>query len=130
MTNKATRAYGDINAETSVSDARPEYLILLVFEKLLDHLVTAEKQLQAGELATESFNKSLDIFRMGLMPALDFERGGEIAQNLGNLYDWSVRHLLKAQLNKDPKMVREVYGVLTPIYEAWQGVSSPQAAPV
>lgn len=129
MMNRAAKAYGDIGAETSVSDARPEHLILLVFEKLLDHLVTAQKQLQDGQLATESFKKSVDIFSMGLIPALDFEQGGEIAQNLGSLYDWSVRHLLKAQIAKDPIMVREVYEVLIPIYEAWQGIASPQAAP-
>jgi flagellar protein FliS len=96
----------------------------LVFEKLLDHLLSAEKQMQAGELAIEPLDKALDIFKIGLIPALDFEKGGEIAKNLASLYDWSIRHLLKARINKDPAMVNEVREVLMPIYEAWQGVVS------
>ena len=124
MTNKAVAGYKNIFAETSVGIARPENLILLVFEKLLDHLLSAEKQMQAGELAIEPLDKALDIFNIGLIPALDFEKGGEIAKNLASLYDWSIRHLLKARINKDPAMVNEVREVLMPIYEAWQGVVS------
>jgi flagellar protein FliS len=124
MTNKAVAGYKNIFAETSVGIARPENLILLVFEKLLDHLLSAEKQMQAGELAIEPLDKALDIFKIGLIPALDFEKGGEIAKNLASLYDWSIRHLLKARINKDPAMVNEVREVLMPIYEAWQGVVS------
>jgi flagellar protein FliS len=124
MTNKEVAGYKNIFAETSVGIARPENLILLVFEKLLDHLLSAEKQMQAGELAIEPLDKALDIFKVGLIPALDFEKGGEIAKNLASLYDWSIRHLLKARINKDPAMVNEVREVLMPIYEAWQGVVS------
>lgn len=128
MTNKAVTGYKNIFAETSVGIARPENLILLVFEKLLDHLLSAEKQMAAGELAIEPMDKALDIFKMGLIPALDFEKGGDIAKNLGSLYDWSIRHLLKARINKDAQMVAEVREVLMPIYEAWQGVVSERVA--
>ncbi len=122
MTNKAVAGYKNIFAETSVGISRPENLILLVFEKLLDHLLSAEKQMQAGELAIEPLDKALDIFKIGLIPALDIEQGGEIAKNLAALYDWSIRHLLKARINKDAAMIKEVREVLMPIYEAWQGV--------
>lgn len=129
MTNKAVAGYKNIFAETSVGIARPENLILLVFEKLLDHLLAAEKQMQAGELAVEPLDKALDIFKIGLIPALDFEQGGDIAKNLAALYDWSIRHLLKARINKDANMIKEVREVLMPIYEAWQGVVSERVTP-
>ena len=122
MSNKAVAGYSEINAETSVAISSPGNLILLVYDKLLGHLLAVESQLLTGEMPGESFNKAMDIFKMGLIPALDFEQGGEVAQNLSRLYDWSVRHLLKAKLNKDPRMVREVYDVLMPVYEAWQGI--------
>jgi flagellar protein FliS len=119
MSNKALQGYQNIYAQTSIESARPENLIALVFEKLLDHLLTAEKQMQAGGLAIESLDKALDIFKIGLMPALDFEKGGEIAANLGKLYDWSIRTILKARIAKDPAMIREVYEVLLPVNDAW-----------
>jgi flagellar protein FliS len=128
MTNKAVAGYKNIFAQTSVGIARPENLILLVFERLLDHLLSAEKQMQVGELAIEPLDKALDIFKIGLIPALDFEKGGDIAKNLGSLYDWSIRHLLKARINKDALMIKEVREVLMPIYEAWQGVVNERAA--
>lgn len=119
MSNKALQGYQNIFAQTSVESVRPENLIALIFEKLLDHLMNAEKQLQAGGLAIEPLDKALDIFKIGLMPALDFEKGGDIAQNLGKLYDWSIRTILKARINKDPAMIREVYEVLLPVKDAW-----------
>ncbi len=128
MTNKAVAGYKNIFAETSVGIARPENLILLVFEKLLDHLLSAENQMQAGELAIEPIDKALDIFKIGLIPALDFEQGGDIAKNLAALYDWSIRHLLKARINIDANMIKEVREVLMPIYEAWQGVVSERVS--
>lgn len=128
MMNKAIEGYTNISTQTSVGIARPENLILLVFEKLLDHLLSAEKQMQAGELAIEPLDKALDIFKIGLIPALDIEQGGEIAKNLAALYDWSIRHLLKARINKDATMIKEVREVLMPIYEAWQGVVSERLA--
>lgn len=127
MTNRAVAGYKNIFAQTSVGIARPENLILLVFEKLLDHLLSAEKQMLVGELAIEPLDKALDIFKIGLIPALDFEKGGDIAKNLGSLYDWSIRHLLKARINKDANMIKEVREVLMPIYEAWQGIVSERA---
>ncbi len=49
----------------------------------------------------------------------NFEKGGEVAANLGRLYDWAVRTILKARISKDPAMIREVYDVLLPVNDAW-----------
>lgn len=129
--NKATLGYRNVDAQTSVNIARPENLILLVFQKLLDHLQMAEVLLEGGELANEPIDKAIDIFQIGLIPALDPEKGGDIALNLANLYDWSIRHLLKAKINKDVQFIREVRTVLSPVVEAWQSiVVAGEASPV
>lgn len=128
--NKATLGYRNVDAQTSVNIARPENLILLVFQKLMDHLQTAEVLLETGELANEPIDKAIDIFQIGLIPALDPEKGGDIARNLANLYDWSIRHLLKAKINKDVQFVREVRTVLVPVVEAWQSIVAGEASPV
>jgi flagellar protein FliS len=119
------QSYQAINAQTSVGISEPADLILLVFEKLFDHLNAAEKKLFQQESAQIPFDKAIDIFTIGLVPALDIERGGEIASNLASLYDWSIRHLMKAKIHKDPVMVREVHDVLLPIYESWRDAVVP-----
>jgi len=125
MNNRAMQSYQSISAHTSVGISKPAELILLVFEKLFDHLNTAEQELMRNESAQVPFDKALDIFTIGLVPALDVERGGEIASNLASLYDWSIRHLLKAKIQKEPKMVREVHDVLLPIYQSWRDAVVP-----
>lgn len=125
LNNRAMQSYQAINAQTSVGISEPADLILLVFEKLFDHLNAAEKKLIEQENAQIPFDKALDIFTIGLVPALDIERGGEIASNLASLYDWSIRHLMKAKIHKDPVMVREVHDVLLPIYESWRDAVVP-----
>lgn len=126
--NKATQAYRNVDAQTSVNIARPENLILLVFQKLMDHLHMAEVLLESGELANEPIDKAIDIFQIGLIPALDPDKGGDVARNLANLYDWSIRHLLKAKINKDVQLVRETRTVLAPVVEAWQTIVAGEAS--
>lgn len=119
------QSYQSISAQTSVGISEPADLILLVFEKLFDHLNAAEQDLLSQQSAQVPFDKAIDIFTIGLVPALDVERGGEIAANLASLYDWSIRHLLKAKIHKDAAMVREVHDVLLPIYESWRDAVVP-----
>lgn len=56
--------------------------------------------------------------------ALDYDRGGEIAVNLGELYGYSIRKLFAANVNIDvaPEHVSEVKSLLEPIAEAWKNM--------
>lgn len=125
MMNRAIQSYQTVAAHTSVGASNSAELIMLVFEKLFDHLNTAEQELVRQGNPEQSFDKAIDIFTIGLIPALDVDQGGEIARNLASLYDWSIRQLLKAKLRKDPQMVREVHDVLMPIYESWRDAVVP-----
>ncbi|MEL0137835.1 MAG: flagellar export chaperone FliS, partial [Halieaceae bacterium] len=60
----------------------------------------------------------------GLQGSLDYERGGEIAVNLGELYGYSIRKLFAANVNIDvaPEHVAEVKSLLEPIAEAWENM--------
>jgi flagellar protein FliS len=63
---------------------------------------------------------------MGLVAALDYERGGPIADNLGAIYDYGLRRLLQARLRKDAQMVREIANLLAGLREAWVSVQQSQ----
>jgi len=61
---------------------------------------------------------------VGLQGSLDYERGGEIAVNLGELYGYSIRKLFAANVNADtaPDNVAEVKRLIEPIADAWENM--------
>ena len=119
MTMRAHRTYADNQRETSVSSAKPVELVVMVYQRLLDHLKTGKGQMVAGEDSTESFTKAIDLITTGLESCLDKEKGGEIAQNLAFIYDWAGKEIIRARLRRDPEMIQGVINAFVPLAEAW-----------
>jgi flagellar protein FliS len=57
-----------------------------------------------------------------LAAALDYERGGELARQLGALYDYMVRTLMRANLHSDAALITEVETLLDTIGSAWRQI--------
>ena len=119
MASKSAKAYAANNVETGVSAADSSQLIVLVYERLFDHLKIGKKELEAGQYCIESFAKAHDLIQQGLIACLDYKDGGDIAHSLSAIYDWSLREILSARINRSPERIQEVMDVLTPLYEAW-----------
>lgn len=118
--SKVANAYSSISAETSIKDSSPLELILLVFDKIFDHLIRGKKELALGETGAEALTKAVDLLNVGLIASLDKESGGQIAENLEAVYIWAIHKIIEARLNKKPDRIDEVVKVLTPIYEGWR----------
>ena len=56
---------------------------------------------------------------MELMHTLDFEAGGEIANNLYQLYDYMYLKLVKANTSKDVESIKEVIKFLEDLRNTW-----------
>ena len=86
-------------------------------------LLSKGKKLSYEEIKEKSkaISKSLNIIT-GLAYALDMEKGGEIAINLGKLYEFVNMRLLNANVNNDPVMLDEALRVLNELREAWVGI--------
>jgi flagellar secretion chaperone FliS len=54
---------------------------------------------------------------------LDMDGGGEIAQNLRNLYLFMGRQLSQANTRRDPQMIREVIGLLEELNQGWKTIT-------
>lgn len=130
MLQRALRSYQNLQIETGVVSARPGGLIVMVYDRLLEHMADTRQLLARGEDASEPINKSIDLIADGLIAALDRERGGEVADNLAALYDWGVRTLLRARLKKDAELIEDLLRVFTPLREAWVRVNSPDTTAV
>jgi flagellar protein FliS len=50
---------------------------------------------------------------------LDEQSGGEIALNLGAIYEWCLREIIRGRIDRSPQVINDVIDVLTPLYEAW-----------
>lgn len=123
MVSKSARAYAATEAFTGVNASDPGQLIVLVYQRIFDHLNMGKKALEEGEYGIESFTKAHDLIQQGLLACLDYETGGEVAQSLGAVYEWSLRELVSARTTKAPERVQEIINVLTPLYEAWSALA-------
>lgn len=120
MNMRAHRAYAATQRETAVSSARPVDLVVMVYERLLDHLRSAQLQMAAGTDPVEPLTKALDLITTGLESCLDMERGGQIAENLAAIYEWASRDILRARLRRDPQLIQGVIDAMSPLAQAWR----------
>ena len=126
---KAAAAYKRIDIESAVASADKYELISLLFRALIGALAGAEvhHQHENKDQVREYLTKSCRILA-GLQGSLDYERGGDIAVNLGELYGYSIRKLFAANVNVDKTSdnVAEVKSLLEPIAEAWENMDLPE----
>ncbi len=130
---KAIAAYGDIKVTTGVASANGVQLIQMLFDGLLESLAAAKGHIQNGAIAEKgkSIARASRIV-IGLQGALDFERGGDLATNLNELYGYVTRRLLHVNARNDLEALEEIYGLMNEIRSAWEGVpdlipASPRA---
>jgi flagellar protein FliS len=119
----AAKAYATTKSNTDVMASNSPELILVVFDRLFDHLKSGKAELEAGGYGIEYFSKASDLISLGLVIALDKEKGGEIARNLDAIYRWSLNTILQARLKKSPELIQEVINVLTPVYQGWMAIN-------
>lgn len=133
MSQRALNAYATTERETAVSSARPVDLVVLVFQRVLDHLRHGRQMMQQQEDSAAPLTKALQLINAGLQACLDREQGGEIASNLAGLYDWASREIMLARLKRDSDRISAVIDVLTTVSSAWlelaaQGTGLPPSA--
>ena len=129
-THYAAQKYSDIGVETGVSSADPHALILMLFEGAQLAITHAKRHMASGEIAAKgmALSKAIMIIEDGLRTSLDLERGGRIAQNLRDLYEYMSRRLLLAGAQNNPAMLDEVYRLLGELKSAWASIKTPAAA--
>ncbi|WP_457642740.1 flagellar export chaperone FliS [Persephonella sp.] len=98
-----------------------EELLLKTYEEIISLLNIAIMSIEENDVKTkaESLSKVTNVLSV-LKASLDFENGGEIARNLDKLYDFCMEELLKANLNNDKELIKNVIEVLTPVYEGYK----------
>ncbi|WP_407321558.1 flagellar export chaperone FliS [Dickeya ananatis] len=120
----ASQAYAQVSVESAVMSATSHQLIVMLFDGTKSALVRARILLEQNDVVGKgnALSKAIDIISNGLKLGLDMEKGGELAENLADLYDYMVRRLLHANINNDLQAIMEVEALLDNIADAWKQI--------
>ena len=120
---QALKQYSNIEQTVQAEYATPHQLTKMLFSGALRALAIAETAMKQKQfqLKGEQLARAINIIE-GLDDSLDLEKGGELAENLGGLYQYMVQELYKSSFRSDPLIVREVSNLLREISGAWDNI--------
>ena len=107
-----------------ISSATPEKTVLMLYDGAIRFLRTAIKDIEENNNIPEKamlLEKTMKIIDY-LQSCLDKEKGGEISENLDNLYQYMSVRLTKANFKNDTKLMEEVLGLLLTVREGWNEI--------
>ncbi len=119
--------------QQSVNTASPARLVTMLYDRLLlaiDRSSTALAGAGDVNIAHDELVRAQRIVHE-LRVSLDLEQGGEIAENLQALYEWSHEQLVLVNTTKDPSGLTGVRQVIDELRTAWRdGVELATQTPV
>nr|WP_305906556.1 flagellar export chaperone FliS [Methylomarinum sp. Ch1-1]MDP4519245.1 flagellar export chaperone FliS [Methylomarinum sp. Ch1-1] len=123
LSNRAMSQYKQVGTHVGADSADPHQLIVMLFDGALERIAIAKGAIERNDIE----EKGQKIGRViaivdGLRASLDKEQGGEIAENLDNLYDYMQRRLFEANLNNDLAILSEVADLIKEVRSAWVAI--------
>lgn len=124
-TAKGLKQYHQVRVDADVSEADPHRLVQLLYLGFLERVAQAKGLIDANNIEAKGkvISEAMGIVQY-LRGTLDMEQGGEIANNLGDLYEYIERRLLEANLNNDKDILNELSGLVVEIKAGWDVISS------
>lgn len=119
----AMQQYRQNHVHGSVEAASPHRLVQMLMEGVQEKLLAAKGFMAKNDIAKKGEHISWAITIIdSLRACLDYKQGGEIAENLGSLYDYMERRLLEANMHNDPAIIDEVAMLMAQIKSGWDAI--------
>jgi flagellar protein FliS len=117
-------AYAQTNIESIVHEATPHKLIEMLFKGAKDALAQAMGAIERKDFEAKGkkISKATEII-LNLQTYLDKEKGGEVAENLNELYTYMAKMLIDANRTNDLEKLREISGLLDTVADGWASMS-------
>jgi len=116
-------AYRTTLVHGGVAGADPHALVQMLLDAAVDRMVAARGCIERGELVGKAkLLHSCVIIIAELRGSLDLAKGGPLAKNLHELYEYMTRRLLLANVRGDAGCLSEVLGLLGEIRSAWVAI--------
>jgi len=119
----ASRRYAAVHAGSRVKSATPHGLIKILFDELLLAMEDAALALDRNEKpkANEKHIRTLSIIH-ALDSSLDFERGGDVALGLAQIYRETRRLMIQAHQTGAAAEARKAHAIIAEIADAWNRI--------
>ena len=116
-------AYTQTNIESIVHEATPHRLIEMLFKGAKDALAQAVGAIDRGDLEAKSMkiSKAAEII-LNLRTYLDKEKGGELADNLNELYTYMATSLIDANRLNYTEKLREIASLIDTVSDGWSSL--------
>ena len=116
-------AYKATNIDSIVFEATPHKLIDMLFKGAKDALVQAVGAIERKDFEAKSkkISKAIEII-LNLQTYLDKEKGGDVADNLNELYTYMSTTLIDANRLNDTAKLQEVIGLLETVADGWSSM--------
>jgi flagellar protein FliS len=116
--------------QNAVLTAPPGRLVVMLYEGAGRFLRRASMAMEMGEIAkANTALQRAEAIIDELTVTLDFDRGGEIATSLRDLYLFCRRHLNEARLEKDTEKIDQVAGLLDELRDAFAQIDPESGRP-
>ncbi|WP_354624033.1 flagellar export chaperone FliS [Psychromonas sp. MME2] len=122
MTRLSIKKYQSSNL-SQIEQADPHTLISLVMQHILGNLAAAKGAIERKDI--ENKNKLLNrvIGLIGeLQDSLDMEKGGELSNNLFNLYSYMISQVTQANIQNKAELLTEVGTLISEIKSGWDAI--------
>lgn len=128
-TKKILNAYKNANREAVVESDDPQALIMILLDELLramrSYVNLVDKSDSDEARKSDHFTRSLTML-YGLQSCLNFDEGGEIADNLFRLYEYARVQLLNTSQTGETDGTQVAISAVSEIREAWS-IMDPKA---
>ncbi len=124
--SNALSQYHSVKSTAAALGASPHRLVQLLMEGAVDRINLAKGQMARRDVAGkgESISGAMQIIGH-LRDTLDFDRGGDVAPNLSDLYQHMELRLFEANRNDDPAPLDEVVALMNEIRTGWDAIAAP-----
>lgn len=119
----ASRRYAAVHAGSRIEGATPHSLVKILFDELLFAMdAAALAETQGDRLkASDKQARAMSILH-ALESSLDFDRGGDIAVGLAQIYREARRLLLSAAQTRSAEPVGQARAMVAEIADAWERI--------
>lgn len=123
LTRDPRETYRSVDVASRTGGANPHQLITILYEDLL-------RELRLGALAIEAKDHSAKNARLtkavallyALEAGLDFDKGGPVAETLSRFYRGCRDAVMRASIEANVSLVREVVGNVGEIAASWKAI--------
>jgi flagellar protein FliS len=113
-------SYPNVYFQNQVGTASREQLLIMLYDGAILFLRQARQAMENGEriVKIEKTGKVVNILTE-LSNTLDFENGGEIAEQLDSVYWYMIREMIRSNTQDDPEPLTVAERILQELRDGW-----------